>query len=679
MQKKRNGIKIKKSKGKHLIVKSDNIAQEYSKYEKLRKKRLETKYKKIKILSSEKDFANINILKLLFVEFFSTFIVIPIILYIIYPTSVVKIYHFNKIVVIFEIIFFINSLIGYAVEYFRLRNIFDYFNIFHVTDYIDKEEFLIYRAKILNFPYRSALLFFIRFLIITIIAFIVSYFSTYSKQLTIYYKQISKNLITIYIPLFLFAALNSSLVFYYLMVSVTNPVFKIIKKVRIEAENTPFKINMFRFKTKVFLTFFLPAIFLAFLMLILGYNLISNFISSGQANYPILLRNKLNTIYIRLILLAFFSISSVTLIFSSYISNYIKNLIENIKKIEKGDFTETSEVVTTDELSAFAHILNVTTYSLSTVLNNVIKQSQNITKRVNKNFEIAQNLISLTEIQQNSIQRLSDTISTLLKSTSNIKELSSTSSNIISNALQIVQEQIEKFEESLQAMEEVEDISLKMIESLKLIIDISSHTKLLALNASIEASRVGESGKGFSVVASEIRKLAESSSNMSDQVANFIEVINNKVKKSLEGSKIIKETVLNIIKEISSIKEQVNEVMTETQTEANLADILKEISNDFTTVFNQNQQISGSIEQNAKDLVSESKQLVDLLKDFKIDVKGHIITNEEVEAIKEKLKISSEKKSLKKSKKKIKSKKKNANEDVNENINDDAIKEITAN
>lgn len=644
----------KKAKGKQLVTKSKDIKQEYSRYEKLRKKRLENKYEKIKVLSSEKDFARINIFNLLFVEFFSTLIVIPIILYIIYPTSIVKIYNFNRIIVVFEIVFFTNSLLGYAVEYFKLKNIFDYFNIFHVTNYINKEEFLIYRAKILNFPYKASLIYFLRFLIVTFIAFVTAYFSTYSKQLTIYYKQISKNVIYIYIPLFVFAALNASLIFYYLMVSVTSPVFKIIKKVRIEAENTPFKINMFRFKYKVVLTFFIPSIFLALLMLVLGYNLISNFISSGQANYPILLRSKLNTIYIRLIILALFSISSVTLIFSSYLTNYIRSLIENIRKVEKGDFTETSEVVTTDELSAFAHTLNVTTYSLSTVMNNVVKESQNITNRVNKNFEIAQNLISLTDIQQNSIHKLSDTIATLLKSTSNIKNLSSTSSNIISNALEIVQEQINKFEESLQAMEEVEDIALKMIESLKLIIDISSHTKLLALNASIEASRVGESGKGFSVVASEIRKLAESSSNMSDQVADFIELINTKVKKSLDGSRIIKETVLNIIKEISTIKDQVNEVMTETQTEANIADTLKEISNDFTIVFNKNQQISSAIEENAKNLVQESKQLVSLLEDFKTNITGHIITNNDVEQIKKSLKDKKEEKSKKINKKKKK-------------------------
>lgn len=95
-----------------------------------------------------------------------------------------------------------------------------------------------------------------------------------------------------------------------------------------------------------------------------------------------------------------------------------------------------------------------------------------------------------------------------------------------------------------------------MTDSLKLIVDIASHTKLLALNASIEASRVGESGKGFGVVASEIRKMAESSSVISDQVSELIDSINSKINVSIENSKNIKNSILSILDQSKIIEDE---------------------------------------------------------------------------------------------------------------------------
>lgn len=105
----------------------------------------------------------------------------------------------------------------------------------------------------------------------------------------------------------------------------------------------------------------------------------------------------------------------------------------------------------------------------------------------------------------------------------------------------------------------VTELTFKINEVLDSIKSIASQVKMLGLNASIEASRAGEAGKGFSVVASEIKKLAENSR----ETANLISTLTNKIQSSIDDTLANSTTTLETTKEQSRAMEEVSNTIQE--------------------------------------------------------------------------------------------------------------------
>lgn len=150
-------------------------------------------------------------------------------------------------------------------------------------------------------------------------------------------------------------------------------------------------------------------------------------------------------------------------------------------------------------------------------------------------------------------QNMKTHVKSLNDSLETISEMISENTSAM-NAILQSQEELSKILKGMQEQMKRTFVSIKSIQ------DISRQTNLLSLNASVEAARAGESGKGFSVVAGEVRDLAQTSDNVSKEIASDLEQMDKYVTNVVNQFDTINNEIVIRDEKMSSINEIVTEI-----------------------------------------------------------------------------------------------------------------------
>ena len=176
----------------------------------------------------------------------------------------------------------------------------------------------------------------------------------------------------------------------------------------------------------------------------------------------------------------------------------------------------------------------------------------------------------------------------------------------------------EKMQQMIQAMRDISTCSSEIGKIMKIIEDIAFQTNILALNAAVEAARAGSAGKGFSVVADEVRNLANKSTEASENISALIE---NSLKAVESGTQIADDTAQFLMQAVNDVNEMTGIIGQISEASSEQADSISQIITGIDQISSVVQTNSATAEESAaasEELSSQSQLMKGLVERFKL-------------------------------------------------------------
>lgn len=298
-----------------------------------------------------------------------------------------------------------------------------------------------------------------------------------------------------------------------------------------------------------------------------------------------------------------------------------------------GDLTQRLQVTSNDELGEISQGVNLFIESLQNMMIEIQIASTKLQSNVGlmreqseRNSSILQGHVSETEQIVTAIEEMNATASAMATDAANTASLTNQANETsyesrvtVERSQQTVSTLISDVEESSDNVQKMNDETQSINAILAVIGDIAEQTNLLALNAAIEAARAGEQGRGFAVVADEVRNLASRTKDSTEEVEvalNRLVKGSQAVVESMENTKHrCKETaeesgnVADSLGTMTSYVDEINNLSTQIATAAEeQSSVTQELSRNMSTI----NEIVGELDSNGHQALASAEEIADI-------------------------------------------------------------------
>lgn len=327
------------------------------------------------------------------------------------------------------------------------------------------------------------------------------------------------------------------------------------------------------------------------------------------------------------------------------VSSPVKRVTAKLRDIAEsgGDLTQRIGYNSKDEIGELSSNFDLFVDKLQTIIKEVASSAQTIASSSNQLTTataattealsgISSTILSIASSSSEGAAVVEETSASLTEAAEFSKDTAEASKSTEENSKKVkkaAEEGAVKIDEIIESINDIDtstkevssiinelDLSSKKIgDIIEIITSIAEQTDLLALNAAIEAARAGESGRGFNVVAEEIRKLADESSSAAQEIAGLVRENQVKATSAVSSAEAVKEKVLlgvtnasevgesikNIITNIQQVVEQIEQIdkanIKQAESTKEIEQAINSISSTSNEIANDTENMSASIEE----------------------------------------------------------------------------------
>lgn len=291
-----------------------------------------------------------------------------------------------------------------------------------------------------------------------------------------------------------------------------------------------------------------------------------------------------------------------------------------MEKIASGeaDLTGRLDVSRRDEVAAIARAFNAFITALGKIMGSVLHSSQAVRHASHEITQGNQTLSAQTEsaaasLQQTSaaIEQISSTISLMADTAEKVNQTIVGTEHSVSKG----QEAITKMNHTFS---DIEAASEKIANITSVIENIAFQSNILALNAAVEAAHAGESGKGFAVVATEVRELAQKSTQAAYDIKVLIDSTVNCIRLGSQQVTHTDETIKHIVNSVSTVSAMIGEITTATREQQFGIDEINQAVVQLDTMVQQNTVLAEESTATSATMEEQAEGLAIIVGKFKI-------------------------------------------------------------